>query len=72
MFGLYFSKTPPNSFDEVMKSNRENFKKFFHLMLNKGIYFGPSAFEAGFVSAAHNDNDIELTLDAVKQSFESL
>ena len=41
-------------------------------MLNKGIYFGPSAFEAGFVSAAHNDNDIELTLDAVKQSFESL
>ena len=72
MFGLYFSKTPPNSFDEVMKSNRENFKKFFHLMLNKGIYFGPSAFEAGFVSAAHNDNDIELTLDAVKQSFENL
>ena len=72
MFGLYFSKTPPNSFDEVMKSNRENFKKFFHLMLNKGIYFGPSAFEAGFVSAAHNDNDIELTLDAVKQSFEHL
>ena len=72
MFGLYFSKTPPNSFDEVMKSNRENFKKFFHSMLNKGIYFGPSAFEAGFVSAAHNDNDIELTLDAVKQSFENL
>jgi len=72
MFGLYFSKTPPNSFDEVMKSNRENFKKFFHLMLNKGIYFGPSAFEAGFVSAAHNDNDIELTLNAVKQSFENL
>ena len=72
MFGLYFSKTPPNSFEEVMKSNRQNFNKFFHLMLDKGIYFGPSAFEAGFVSAAHTDNDIETTLDAAKESFEKL
>ena len=72
MFGLYFSKTPPNSFEEVMKSNRQNFKKFFHLMLEKGIYFGPSAFEAGFVSAAHSEDDIEFTLNAAKQSFENL
>ena len=72
MFGLYFSKTPPNSFEEVMQSNRQNFKKFFHLMLEKGIYFGPSAFEAGFVSAAHSEKDIEITLNAAKQSFENL
>ena len=44
MFGLYFSATAPNSFDEVMASDKESFNKFFHLMLEQGIYFGPSAF----------------------------
>lgn len=72
MFGLYFSEEAPNSFDEVMTSDRESFKKFFHLMLEQGIYFGPSAFEAGFVSAAHSENDIEKTLDAAKFAFDKL
>jgi len=72
MFGLYFSATAPNSFDEVMTSDRESFNKFFHLMLEQGIYFGPSAFEAGFVSAAHTEHDIQQTLNAAQVAFEAL
>jgi len=72
MFGLYFSDKCPSSFAEVMQSNKENFNKFFHLMLDAGIYLAPSAFEAGFVSAAHTDQDIELTINAAKKAFGSL
>jgi len=72
MFGLYFRKTPPNSFDEIMQSDRDRFKRFFHLMLDEGIYFGPSAFEAGFVSAAHDERDIQQTLSAAKLAFKQL
>lgn len=72
MFGLYFSAIAPNSFDEVMASDRESFNKFFHLMLEQGIYFGPSAFEAGFVSAAHTEHDIQQTLNAAQVAFEAL
>lgn len=72
MFGLYFSEKCPSSFAEVMQSNQENFNKFFHLMLDAGIYLAPSAFEAGFVSAAHTDLDIELTINAAKKAFGSL
>ena len=72
MFGLYFSKNPPNSFDEIMDSDREKFKLFFHLMLNQGIYFGPSAFEAGFVSAAHSATDIKQTIAAANVAFDQL
>ncbi|MBT6392064.1 MAG: glutamate-1-semialdehyde 2,1-aminomutase [Nitrosomonadales bacterium] len=72
MFGLYFSKTPPNSFEEILGSDRETFKKFFHLMLSQGIYFGPSAFEAGFVSAAHTSVDIKQTIDAANVAFDQL
>ena len=72
MFGIYFSELPPNSFDEIMNSDREKFNKFFHSMLEQGIYFGPSAFEAGFVSAAHTENDIDDTIEASSKAFESL
>ncbi len=72
MFGLYFSKTPPNSFEEIMASNRDLFKKFFHLMLSQGVYFGPSAFEAGFVSAAHTSVDIKQTINAANNAFDQL
>jgi glutamate-1-semialdehyde 2,1-aminomutase len=72
MFGLYFRKTPPNSFDEIMQSDRVRFKRFFHLMLDEGIYFGPSAFEAGFVSAAHDERDLQQTLSAAKLAFKQL
>lgn len=69
MFGLYFSEQCPSSFAEVMQANKENFNQFFHSMLDAGIYLGPSAFEAGFVSAAHTDDDIAFTLEAAKKAF---
>lgn len=69
MFGLYFAEKPPTSFAEVMRTDKESFNRFFHSMLDKGIYFGPSAFEAGFVSAAHGDAEINQTLEAAKASF---
>jgi len=72
MFGMYFSDYPPNSFDEIMNSNRENFNKFFHSMLEQGFYFGPSAFEAGFVSAAHSKKDIDRTIEASIYAFDQL
>ena len=72
MFGLYFSEKAPDSFDQVMASDREKFKQFFHHMLDEGIYFGPSAFEAGFVSAAHTQEDIQATLNAAQKAFKKL
>ena len=54
MFGLYFRATPPASYAEVMQCDKDAFNRFFHAMLDHGIYFAPSAFEAGFVSAAHS------------------
>jgi glutamate-1-semialdehyde 2,1-aminomutase len=55
-----------------MASDREKFKQFFHHMLDEGIYFGPSAFEAGFVSAAHTQEDIQATLNAAQKAFKKL
>jgi len=72
MFGLYFSEKCPTSFAEVMQANKEQFNQFFHLMLDAGIYLAPSAFEAGFVSAAHTDADIALTIDAAKVAFKAV
>lgn len=62
MFGLYFAATPPKSYGEVMACNRERFNRFFHAMLDRGVYLAPSAYEAGFVSAAHTADDVEATL----------
>ena len=72
MFGFYFSSKPPESFDDVMVSDRDKFNKFFHLMLDQGIYFGPSAFEAGFVSSSHSVEDINYTIQAAENSFKKL
>ncbi len=72
MFGLYFSKTCPTSYNEIMQADKEAFNKFFHFMLDSGVYFGPSAFEAGFVSAAHTDVDIAQTVEAAKVAFAKL
>ena len=55
MFGIYFAPRPPRSYAEVMACDREAFNRFFHAMLQEGVYFAPSAFEAGFVSAAHTE-----------------
>ena len=69
MFGLYFSKTIPASFAEVMACDKNAFNRFFHAMLDKGIYFAPSAFEAGFVSSMHTDTEINDTLSAADDIF---
>jgi glutamate-1-semialdehyde 2,1-aminomutase len=69
MFGLYFRETLPESYAEVMNCSRDAFNGFFHAMLEEGIYFAPSAFEAGFVSAAHGDAEISKTLATAEQIF---
>ncbi len=72
MFGLYFSEQCPNSFAEVMQCDKAAFNRFFHGMLEHGVYLAPSAFEAGFVSIAHSEADINQTIEAARQVFASL
>ncbi|MBC7943870.1 MAG: aminotransferase class III-fold pyridoxal phosphate-dependent enzyme, partial [Burkholderiales bacterium] len=72
MFGLYFRPTPPESFAEVMQSDVAAFRRFFHALLERGIYLAPSAYEAGFVSAAHTDADIVQTLEAMEDALSSV
>ncbi|HZX29975.1 MAG TPA: glutamate-1-semialdehyde 2,1-aminomutase [Rhodocyclaceae bacterium] len=62
MFGLYFAESCPGTYDEVLACDKEAFNQFFHTMLEAGHYFAPSAFEAGFVSAAHTEADIAATV----------
>jgi glutamate-1-semialdehyde 2,1-aminomutase len=70
MFGLYFRAAPPRAFAEVMQCDRERFNRFFHAMLERGVYLAPSAYEAGFVSAAHGAREIEETLSAAREALE--
>ena len=73
MFGMFFTEADSvDSFDEVMKCDTDRFRKFFHGMLDAGIYLAPSAFEAGFVSICHTDEDIQATLDAAAKVMASL
>jgi glutamate-1-semialdehyde 2,1-aminomutase len=73
MFGFFFTEEPViTRFDQALACNIERFRKFFHLMLSAGIYLAPSAFEAGFVSAAHDEALIEQTLDAAENCFRRL
>jgi len=72
MFGIYFRSAPPTSFAEVMQCDRERFNRFFHEMLTRGVYLAPSAYEAGFVSAAHGAAEIDATLAAARASFEKI
>lgn len=73
MFGFFFTEqTSVSRFDQVMACDAERFKHFFHHMLASGIYLAPSAFEAGFISSAHTDADIEETVAAAARAFESL
>ncbi len=69
MFGLYFRATPPTSYAEVMTCDKEAFNRFFHAMLDEGIYMAPSAFEAGFVSSAHTSADIAQTIATASKIF---
>ena len=72
MFGLYFADACPGTYDAVLACDKEAFNRFFHAMIDAGHYFAPSAFEAGFVSAAHRDADIAATISAADHYFASL
>jgi glutamate-1-semialdehyde 2,1-aminomutase len=69
MFGMYFTDSVPKTYESVMGCDRERFNRFFHAMLDQGINLAPSAFEAGFVSSAHSEQDIQATLDAAAEAF---
>jgi len=72
MFGLFFRATPPTSYAEVMQCDKDAFNRFFHAMLAEGVYLAPSAYEAGFVSAAHGTAEIERTVKAAAKVFAAL
>jgi glutamate-1-semialdehyde 2,1-aminomutase len=73
MFGLFFTDAPAvRNFADVSACDQDRFRRFFHAMLDAGVYLAPSAFEAGFVSAAHDAAAIESTLQAAGQAFRAL
>ncbi|HZV65641.1 MAG TPA: glutamate-1-semialdehyde 2,1-aminomutase [Telluria sp.] len=72
MFGIYFSASVPRSYAEMMAADKSKFNAFFHGMLDQGVYFAPAAFEAGFVSARHDDAVIEATIAAARTVFAGL
>ena len=69
MCTMFFTDEPVTDWTSATKSDREAFGKFFHAMLDEGVYLAPSQFEAAFVSYAHNDEIIERTIDAAQKSF---
>lgn len=72
MFGFYFADSVPNSYEAVTKTNIDAFKKFFHLMLDEGVYLAPSAYEAGFTSIAHDNDVLAAIIAAADKSFQQL
>ncbi|KAB8316139.1 glutamate-1-semialdehyde-2,1-aminomutase [Tolypothrix campylonemoides VB511288] len=69
MFGLYFREGPVETFEDAKASDTARFNRFFHAMLERGVYLAPSAFEAGFVSSAHGEAEIAHTVDAARAAF---
>ncbi|WP_108507763.1 glutamate-1-semialdehyde 2,1-aminomutase [Polynucleobacter acidiphobus] len=72
MFGFYFSQTVPTSYEAVTKTDIEAFKRFFHAMLDEGVYLAPSAYEAGFTSIAHDNAVVDEIIRAAQQSFQKI
>ena len=73
MFGVFFTEEKSvSNFAQATQCNIEAFKRFFHLMLDQGVYLAPSAYEAGFLSLAHSAEDLAYTLQAAEQSFKQL
>ncbi|MDO8298600.1 glutamate-1-semialdehyde 2,1-aminomutase [Lacisediminimonas sp.] len=69
MFGLYFADQVPTNYQQMMACDKNRFNAFFHAMLDQGVYLAPSAFEAGFVSAAHSDAVVDETIAAARKAF---
>jgi glutamate-1-semialdehyde 2,1-aminomutase len=72
MFGFYFSSKVPTSYAEVTKTDIEAFKRFFHAMLDEGVYLAPSAYEAGFTSIAHDNAVVDAIVGAARKSFQKI
>lgn len=72
MFCAYFTGQPVWNLADAMKSDRNRFKRYFHGMLAEGIYLAPSQFEAGFISTAHNETDVEKTVSALVKVLRKL
>jgi len=72
MFGFYFSSQVPNSYEAVTKTDIDAFKRFFHAMLDEGVYLAPSAYEAGFTSIAHDNVVVDEIIHAAQQSFQKI
>ena len=73
MFGIFFTDAESvTCYQDVMACDVERFKRFFHMMLDEGVYLAPSAFEAGFMSVAHSMEDINNTIDAARRVFAKL
>ncbi|MFV2089256.1 MAG: aminotransferase class III-fold pyridoxal phosphate-dependent enzyme, partial [Pseudomonadales bacterium] len=72
MFGLFFTAGEVSEFDHVANADIDRFNRFFHAMLDQGVYLAPSAFEAGFLSAAHDDDVLSTTLNAAEAAFAKL
>ncbi len=71
MFTFFFSPTPVTDWESAKKCDTARFGKFFHFLLERGVYIAPSQFEAGFVSAAHSEEDIRMTVNVAREFFES-
>jgi glutamate-1-semialdehyde 2,1-aminomutase len=69
MFGFFFHPTLPHDYGTVMGTDKERFNRFFHGMLDRGVYLAPALYEAGFVSAAHTQADIDATVAAAREAF---
>jgi len=69
MFGFFFAAELPQNYGEVMATDKESFNRFFHAMLERGVYLAPALYEAGFVSAAHTHDDVAATVRAARESF---
>jgi len=69
MYGLFFGAEQVTTFAQATSCDVARFRRFFHAMLKRGVYFAPSAFEAGFLSAAHSEADIDATIAAAREAF---
>ncbi|MDH4062557.1 MAG: glutamate-1-semialdehyde 2,1-aminomutase, partial [Aquincola sp.] len=69
MFGFFFARALPQDYGAVMATDKERFNRFFHAMLDRGVYLAPALYEAGFVSAAHTEADIDATVASAREAF---
>jgi len=69
MFGLFFTPGKVETFAQATACDIAAFRRFFHAMLERGVYLAPSAFEAGFISSAHSHQDIAVTLETAREAF---